>query len=281
MTTVLRKKRHRPGTARTAAYLAHPSPASEPCTIAIRGNCKRRLSHVGYGAALSSGGVDELDLLEVWLSVRKLPAPSIWPSVRGTTLVTQTALGLIFAVRASSIGRGVGAIAYHEGRCHVDAREGRHAILRQAEHDLYGLLGHLGDGNTNGGECWSGPPGDLQVVEPDDGQLRGDCNPEGSCRLVYAECLNVGGGEDRRRWHWHGEERAPLGEAVAVVELATPDVLGVERDARGLKGGAEAGQPGCRSHHVLGAGDDGDLSVTELGQVPRSGVRAAPVRRAD
>jgi hypothetical protein len=66
-----------------------------------------------------------------------------------------------------------------------------------------------------------------------------------------------------------------------VVELVTPHALGVEGDARGLKGGAEAGQPGCRSHHVLRTGDDCYLAVTELDQVPRSGVRAAPVGGAD
>src|SRR5215207_10514341 len=121
---------------------------------------------------------------------------------------------LVYETFARAMGRDVGAIAYHKRRCHVDARERRCPILSEAEYDLYGLLGHLGDGNADGGECWSGPPGYLQVVEPDDGQLRGDCNPEGSCRLVYAECLNVGGGEDRGRWHWHGEERAPLGEAI-------------------------------------------------------------------
>src|SRR5829696_5164669 len=80
---------------------------------------------------------------------------------------------------ARSVGWNVGAVAYHQRRCHVDARERRRPIVRKADYDLYGLLSHLRDRNADGGKSWSGPPRYLQVVVPDDGQFRGDGDPEG------------------------------------------------------------------------------------------------------
>src|SRR5829696_6760904 len=123
--------------------------------------------------------------------------------------------------------RDVRAVAYYQRRCHVDARERWGPILRKAEYDLYGLLGHLCDGNADGGESWSGPPGYLQVVESDDGQLGGNCDPEGSRRRVSTGCLGVGGGEERRRRDGHGKRHGLIEEGVALSMPVPPDVLGV------------------------------------------------------
>ena len=154
---------------------------------------------------------------------------------------------------AVPIGRNISTVPHYERRRHIDSGESRRPLLGKVEHDMHGLLGHLGNRDADCGQRRSCPSGDLEVVESDHRQLRGDCHPERPRRLVHAECLDVGGGEDRRRRHGHGEERAPLGESVAVVKLPAPHVLRAERDARGLKRGSEAGQPGRRGHHVLRA----------------------------
>src|SRR5215213_2989150 len=120
--------------------------------------------------------------------------------------LTASSFFLLYETFARSVGWYVGAVAYDKRRCHVDAREGWGPNVRKAEYDLRGLFGHLRDRNADGGEPWSGPPGYFQIIESDDGQLRGDCDPEGSRRLVYAECLDVGRGEDRRGRHGHGKQ---------------------------------------------------------------------------
>ena len=64
--------------------------------------------------------------------------------------------------------------------------------------------------------------------------------PRARAGLVDTERLDVGGGEDRGRRRGHGEQRAPLSETVAAMELSAPHVLRAERDARTLQGGAES-----------------------------------------
>ena len=183
---------------------------------------------------------------------------------------------------SSTAVRNVGAVPDDQRRRHVDPGEGRRLVLREAEHELDGLLGHLGDGDPDGGQRRPGPPSDLEVVEADHRQLLRGWPPRGPAPPRRRR----GPGRRRRR---RSRSAARAGRA-ARGPRSRPSLWwnsprrtysGRSGMPGALQGGAEAGQPGRRGHHVLGPGDDGDVAVAELDQVPRRRVRAAPVRGAD
>ena len=141
-----------------------------------------------------------------------------------------------------------GALADDQLGRQLDARLCRHLAARHRQDHLGRRGRHVHERLADGRHWRPDPPGDRQVVKPDDAQVLRDVQPRLAGGLVHAQRLEVVAGEDRRRAVLEAQHRPSPVDALLDVEPAVADQVRVDRHAglRPSPPGSRRAAPGCR-----------------------------------
>ena len=181
----------------------------------------------------------------------------------------------------SSVARRGGALPDDELGGQLDPCLLRPLAASDREHELGRGLGHLDQRLTDRGQGRTDPPGDGQVVEPDDAEVFRDVQPEVAGDLVDAQRLEIVAGEDRGRRIGHPQEDPRAIDALLHVESAVTDELRIDRHAGRVHRRPEPVDASTAAQDVLRPADDRDPRVTEGEEVTRRRQAPVPVRGPD